>query len=109
MRPRVPILHLLRGFVPFLATVLIGLTAQGDTVELRPAVVEKGGVMTVEYWSGATLVGRASDAAPAGVELLTPGAASTAPVQFHTKSERDGVIELGPVKVGALTLRWRIT
>src|SRR4051812_29985814 len=91
-------------FVPFLAIFLGGLTVQAGVVELRPVLVEKNGVMGVEYWSGETLVGPASDAAPAGVELLLPGAAS-APVQFRTKSERGGVIELGPAKVGALTLR----
>ncbi len=82
----------------------------GETgsIELRPALVEKGGVMGVEYRSGKTLVGQTSDAAPAGVELLLPGA-SLAPVQFRTKTERNGVIELGPLKLGALTLRWRIT
>jgi hypothetical protein len=42
------------------------------------------------------------------VELLRPGA-KPAPVVFRKKSERDGVLELGPVKVGTLTLTWRIT
>ena len=36
-------------------------------------------------------------------------AASPHRVQFRTKTERNGVIELGPVKIGTLTLRWRIT
>jgi hypothetical protein len=37
-----------------------------DVVELRPASVEKGGVVGVEYRSRDTLVGRSTDAAPAG-------------------------------------------
>ncbi len=81
--------------------------AWAGVVEVRPALVEKGGAMGIEYRSGDTLVARSADAAPAGVELLLPGA-KAAPVQFHTKTEREGVIELGPVKIGALTLRWRI-
>ena len=68
---------------------------------------EKDGVVRVEYRAGETLVGRATDAAPAGVELLLPGAAAV-PVRFPTYTKRGGGFELGPVKIGALTLRLRI-
>ena len=77
-------------------------------VEIHPVVVEKGGVIGVEYRSGENPVGRSAEAAPAGVELLLPGT-QPVPVKFRTKSERNGVIELGPVRTGDLTLRWRIT
>jgi hypothetical protein len=82
--------------------------AHAEIIELRPALVEKGGVVGVEYRSRDALVGRSTDAAPAGVELLLPGAAAV-PVQFRTKTKRRGVLELGAVKIGALTLRLHIT
>ena len=50
---------------------------------------------------------RSTDAAPAGVQLLLPGAEAK-PVVFRTKTEREGVIELGPTRIGALTLRLRL-
>jgi hypothetical protein len=74
---------------------------------IRPVVVERGGAIGIEYRSGETLVARSSDAAPAGVEILLSGMKPTA-VQFRTKTERDGTLELGPAKIGALTLRWRL-
>lgn len=94
-------------FAAFVLGALSSVT-RAEVVPVRVVLVEKGGVVGVEYHSGDRLVGRSTDAAPAGVELLLPGA-KVAPVQFRTKTEREGVIELGPVKVGALTLRWRIT
>lgn len=83
------------------------LTANGEVVEIRPALIEKGDSLGIEYRSGSELVGRSTDAAPAGVELLLPGAGAT-PVAFQTKTAREDVIELGPAKVGTLRLRWRI-
>lgn len=62
----------------------------------------------MEYRSGDALVGRSTDTAPAGVELLLPGARGT-PVQFRAKTDGDGSVELGPVTIGPLTLRLRIT
>lgn len=82
--------------------------SRAEVVELRPVLIDKGDIVGVEYRSGKALVGRSTDAAPAGVELLLPGR-QTVPVQFRTKTEHGGVIDLGPVKIGALTLRWRIT
>ena len=78
--------------------------AQAEVIELRPLFTEKGGVVGVEYRSDGALVGRSTDAAPAGVELLLPGEPAT-PVKFHTKTERDGTVTLGPVTIGELTLR----
>jgi hypothetical protein len=83
-------------------------TAHAEVVEIHAALVENDGIVGVEYRSGDTLVGRSTAAAPAGVELLLPGA-NAAPVQFRTRTHREGVIELGPAKIGALTLRWHIT
>jgi hypothetical protein len=82
--------------------------ARAEVVELRPVLVEKDGVVGVEYWSGTARIVRSTDAVPAGVELLLPGAKAV-PVVFRKKSKREGVLELGPIKVGALTLTWRIT
>jgi len=84
------------------------LGARAEVVDLRPVLVGKDGAAGVEYWSGKARIGRSTDAAPAGVELLLPGATAV-PVVFRRKSEREGVLELGPVKAGALTLTWRIT
>ena len=85
----------------------LALAAPGEVVELHPKLVEKDGSIGVEYRSGGTLVGRSTEAAPAGVELLLPGAEAK-PVVFRAKTERDGVIELGPAQMGALTLRLRL-
>jgi hypothetical protein len=107
---RVIIPSLQRTVLLTLAALLVstlGLMAQAEVVELRATLVNKGGGIGVEYRSGDTLVGRSADAAPAGVELLLPGAVPV-PVLFRTKTERDGVIELGPAKMGALTLRLRL-
>ena len=94
--------------IPVWGLLFMSLTASAEVVDVRPVLIEKGGSLGVEYRSGTELVGRSTDAAPAGVELLGPDARS-APVPFQTKAEREGVIELGPAKVGTLTLRWRIT
>ena len=81
--------------------------AHAEVVDLRAVLVEKDGVVGLEYRSGAALVGRSTGTAPAGVEILLPGA-NAAPVSFRTKTLRDGVVQLGPAKVGALTFRWRV-
>ncbi len=81
--------------------------ARGQVVELRAALIETNHHIGVEYRSGGTLVGRSTEEAPAGVEILLPGVKAV-PVEFHNKSVRDGVIELGPAKIGALTLRLRL-
>ena len=93
-----------------LAVILtaVSTATYAQVVPIRAALVENEGIVGVEYRTGETLVARSTDAAPAGVELLLPGA-KAAPVQFRAKTERDGVVELGPAKVGALALRWRIT
>jgi len=94
------------GFGLFAGTGSSPVT-QAAIVPVHAVAAEKDGVIAIEYRSGETLVGRSTEFAPAGVELRFPGG-QTEPVRFHKKSEKDGVIELGPVKVGALTLRWRI-
>ena len=67
------------------ASVLACLTAWAVEIELRPVLAETNGVVTVEYRSGNTLVGRSSASAPTGVELLLPGA-HAAPVEFRAKT-----------------------
>lgn len=94
--------------LPLICIAMVLCPAQAQVIELRPAAVEQGGVVGVEYRSGETLIARSTDAAPAGVELLLPGAKAV-PVQFRTKMEREGVLDLGPVKIGTLTFRWQIT
>ncbi len=90
-----------------LAISTCAFAAQPGGVELRAVAVERDGVIGIEYRSSDALVVRSTKAAPAGVELLLSGA-RPAPVQFRTKTEREGAIELGPATVGALTLRLRI-
>jgi hypothetical protein len=85
----------------------VTLAIHAELVELRPTLVEKDGSIGVEYHSGGTLVGPSTEAAPAGVQLLLPGAEAK-PVVFRAKTEREGVIELGPAPMGALTLRLRL-
>lgn len=101
---RVPVLRVIAVWGLF----LMSLTASAEVVEVRPSLIEKGGSLGIEYRSGKELIGRSTGAAPAGVELLLPDAGWT-PVTFQAKAERDGVIELGPTKTGAMTIRWRIT
>jgi hypothetical protein len=98
----------LASIVAFSGNLFASGAARGEVVELRPVLVDAGESIGVEYRSGTTLVGRSTEAAPAGVELLLPGRTAV-PVRFREKTEREGAIELGPVKFGALTLRWRIT
>ncbi len=95
-----------------LAVTALGLTirasaAQAGGAEVRVVVVERAGVAGIEYRSGDALVARCADDAPAGVELLLPGA-KRAPVLFRSQIVREGAIELGPATIGALTLRLRI-
>jgi hypothetical protein len=94
------------------AYLFFGLSFASQTLleadaPIRPVCVEKDGIQRIEYQSGETLIARSADTAPAGVELKLPGA-EWMPVRFHAKTEREGVMELGPEKIGALTLRWRL-
>lgn len=98
--------RLLLPVAALLLTARVSAVRAG-AVEIRPVLAEKGGEIGIEYRSADALVGRSAEAAPAGVELLLPGA-KPVPVKFRTKTERNGIIELGPVRIGALTLRWRI-
>jgi len=90
-----------------LAVASLFLAARADVVGIEAAVTEDAGSFRVEYRSGTTRVGRSADDAPAGVALRLPGAAPV-PVRFHATGQRGGGIELGPAKIGALTLRWRL-
>lgn len=83
------------------------LAARAESAPLRFVLIERDGGVGVEYRSSDTLVGRSTAAAPAGVELLLPGAEAS-PVDFRAHTDGDGVSVLGPVKVGPLTLRWRL-
>ncbi len=90
-----------------LSLCLTGLMAHAAGLELRAKLGESNGVSRIEYWSGSTLLGRSTEAAPAGVELRLADA-QPMPVEFRTSRQQDGAIELGPTKAGALTLRMRL-
>ncbi len=93
--------------VPWLVLFLTCLAGGAADIGIRPVVTETDGVVSIEYRSGDTRVWRSTAAAPAGVELLLPGT-NARPVEFRVKTGREGIIELGPAKVGALTLRMRL-
>src|SRR5436190_2184309 len=85
----------LRFVALWLALVLRCIAGRAAEVALHPVAAETNGVVTIEYRSGNTLVWHTSVAAPAGVELLLPGA-KPVPVEFRSKTRRGSVIELGP-------------
>jgi hypothetical protein len=89
------------------ATALMRLSAAGAGIKLHPVFGETNGVVTVQYRSGNTPVFAPPGSAPAGVELLLPGG-KVAPVEFRARTRRDGTVELGPARVGALNLRLRL-
>ena len=91
----------------YVGFLLLSLAAQGAAVDLHPVVTETNGLIAVDYQSGNTRVWRSTTSAPAGVELRLPGAASV-PVLFRTQTKANRVVELGPTKFGALTLRFRV-
>ena len=96
--------------VVLLAGLLTGGCAwpmSGAVVDLRAVLVETNNSIGIEYRTADRLVGRSTECAPAGVELKLPGA-EWAPVRFHQRTERESAIELGPRKIGPLTLRWRL-
>ena len=82
--------------------------AADDLIAITPRVVARHGVLGVEYHSGKLRVGHSVDAAPAGVQRRLPDA-EAAPVEFRRHREVDGSVELGPVTLGTLTFRLRIT
>ena len=87
--------------------LLSALTSRAETVELRPALLKTDSGVGIEYRSGDILVGRSAEVAPAGVEILLPGAKSV-PVAFRTVTSRRGVIDLGPARIGPLILRLKL-
>lgn len=100
------------GKVACLSLCLAGLkssvSTRAEEVSIQPRVLEQGRGLQVEYGSGDTLVARSSEDGPAGVQLKVPGG-EWAPVWFRGSSDSNGVVELGPTRMGALTLRWRLT
>jgi len=95
---------LIAGLVSFGLSATEGLARE---VNLIPVAGVLNGQVYIEYRSGDRLVFATSPSAPAGVELLRPGM-PPAPVTFPTQRRRDGLIELGPIKMGPLTLSFRI-
>jgi len=87
--------------------LLLATRGPAAAVELRPVAVKTNGAVNIDYYSGNTRVWQASTAAPAGVELRLPGAAPV-PVLFTKMSARHGITKLGPVRLGSLTLRFRL-
>src|ERR1035437_4859837 len=62
-----------RGALLTLAVLLSSdLAAWAEVVAIRPALIETAGGISVEYRSGSTLIGRSTEAAPVGVEILLP-------------------------------------
>ena len=80
----------------------------GQGLELRPVIQSSAEGTRLGYQSGDRLLVQATAAAPAGVELRFPGG-DWAPVTFPSVIKNGEVLEFGPVQVGDLTLRWRVT
>ena len=86
-------------------------SAFADAVELKCKRIDRAGVAGIEYWSGETQIGRSVDSAPIGVEILFPSKSVVPlriPVPINGTSMTGKVIELGPVKVGSLSMKFRI-
>jgi len=79
----------------------------GADLDLSAVVTETNGAVRIDYHSGSTRVWSSPTSAPAGVALLLPGT-GWAPLEFRTKSYSEHSLELGPMKVGALNVRWRL-
>jgi hypothetical protein len=93
--------------VVLLASLSAPAPARAEPVEIRPILGVANGLARIEYRSGDLLVGQPADSAPCGVELRLPGA-DWIPVPFRALGGRDGDLELGPARIGSLTLRWRL-
>jgi hypothetical protein len=76
-------------------------------VPIQAALAERGGIQHIEYRSGETVIAHSTDDAPAGIQLKLPGT-KWLPVHFHAKTERADMVELGPEKMGPLTLRLKL-
>jgi hypothetical protein len=87
------------GVLCVLSLLVVSVTASAEVVEIRPALIKHGDSIGIEYHSGTELIGRSTEAAPAGVELLLPEAAP-ATVTFRTKTEREGASNLARPRLG---------
>lgn len=96
------------AFLSWLFLVALGSRATGAAnVELQPVLLRESDGLGIEYRSGTGVVARSSADAPAGVALRLPGG-DWMPVRFDAGIETNGILELGPTRMGALTLRWRL-
>ncbi|MGC8988877.1 MAG: hypothetical protein ACP5MD_02025, partial [Verrucomicrobiia bacterium] len=96
-----------RCFSAVIGCATVFCCIRAEVVELRPATTHAGDGFRVEYRSGDLLVGRATDAAPAGVQLKLPGS-DWIPVRFNKRTEQPGVLKFGPETIGPLALEWTI-
>jgi hypothetical protein len=94
-----------------LAPCLVALAQSPDAgSQLRPVVSPSTSAaqgLKVDYRSGDRVAVRASPDAPAGVQLLLPGATPVA-LAFRTSSGTPGDLTLGPEPVGDLEFQWRL-
>ncbi len=75
--------------------------------EIRPQAEVRDGSLRIEYRDHDERVGRSSDAAPAGVELILPDQ-PPAPLLFSSVHQAGDDIETGPVHRAGLTFIWRL-
>jgi hypothetical protein len=97
----------IRARLLILTWACVCVPGRTQDVGLRPVLFEQGDAQQIEYRSGDKLVGRSTEESPAGVQMKLPDGEWT-PVRFRAKAHRGGVIELGPTRVGDLTLRWQL-
>ena len=107
-----PILLQIRIRLHILIVLLIGagfgcvhaLGAVASFVDLQPRLTQTNDSVEIAYWAGNTRVTRPTPDAPAGVQLRFHGSTNT-PVLFRSQATREGVTELGPTRIGPLTIR----
>lgn len=81
---------------------------EAPRVDLRPRLFKTNGTYSVELWSGPGLVGLAPESSPAGIRVRRNGG-KLEPVLFTTQQHSGHSTVLGPVQMGELTLKLRLT
>ncbi|HZZ44514.1 MAG TPA: hypothetical protein VFE58_16380 [Tepidisphaeraceae bacterium] len=105
---RIHLMRMIFALAGAAALIMPSAIAWSAPPDLHTVVSEKDGIVHVQYASAGSVVGVSTDSAPAGVEILLPKG-NPAPVRFDKTTDHGSVIELGPTKIGSLTVRLRIT
>jgi len=85
----------------------LAMGARGESLEVRPVRVSREGLNGIEYRSGDQTIGGWHAGAPVGVRLKFPGR-DWEPVRFGAVSGDERHLDLGPERMGDLSVRWRL-